>query len=343
MKFQRLFKILISVSLAVAVFMLPLGTAYADESEYWSGSFGASGNVCVMNWNSDPVYLPDTTAYRATYSGTTTMRVQMNNVQKGHTYSGIAYFDIPFTRQFAQEGYLYGRAGLYCSEVSAPDGISLGFQLLSDDFVENWTVRVYVYLDEFYVSQESNVIFSFNVNVTQSVLTSSGGYLEDNYYWIGEYNGEYAGTVIDSVIDSNSQVGAAYDVGQQQMNQQEQIAQEQAARDESIAAEQASQSAQQHDEVVNGFDNSEAEVGQEEFDTALNDFHDRESDILDGAMTDINAVELDTSVFDNLVPTFEFIRLVFMSIVTATGDFGILITITLSICLALFAIGWFRG
>ena len=340
---QRLSKILISLSMAVALFFLPLGTAYADESQYWSGSFGASGNVCVMNWNSDPVYLPDTTAYRATYSGTTTMRVQMNNVQKGHTYSGIAHFDIPFTRQYAEEGYLYGRAGLYCSEVSAPDGISLGFQLLSDDYVDNWTVRVYVYLDDFYVSQESKVIFSFNVNVTQSVLTSAGGYLEDNYYWVGEYNGEYAGTVIDTVVDSNSQVGAAYDVGQQQMNQQEEIAKEEAAREESIAAEQASQSAQQHDELVNGYDNSQEKENQDAFDSALSIHESQESALLEEAIGNVSDIDLDLSWADRLTATFSFIRTVFMAIVTASGDFGILITVTLCFALALFALGWFRS
>ena len=96
-------------------------------------------------------------------------------------------------------------------------------------------------------------------------------------------------------------------------------------------------------DLVDGYDNTKDKENQDAFDNALSMHESQEHALLDEAMGNVNNVDMDLSWTERLTATFSFIRTVFMAIVTASGDFGILITVTLCFALALFALGWFRS
>lgn len=107
--------------------------------------------------------------------------------------------------------------------------------------------------------------------------------------------------------------------------------------------EQMAQESQQHEELVNGYENEEAGNIKTDFDDKLKEQQTLEEEYLDSAMENVDNVDMDTGFIETLADTFSFIRVVFMSIVDSLGDFRVVLTITLTLAIALFAVGFFRG
>lgn len=302
-------------------------------------------------------------------------------VEKGHTYSGQVEFILSCTTDMT-EGMYYINSMSFAGfeQQSNYDGITCSYWGPTLDGIGGLgmlesSVWIVITFDNYQPTFTGNLNINMNLRFLANFLEGdSSGVVLDVFKFNSSVASDWAGTLLDyptnAITDSDgsliqNQTNQQQQIAQQQqqqssqqhqeqLQQQESIAEEQAAQaskehaeqlqqQESIAQEQAEQSSKEHDDLMNGYDSSQAESNQSAFNDSLSDFESQEGAILDHAMGDINNVELDTSVFEQLVPTFELIRVVFMAIVNALGDFGVLITITLSICLALFAIGWFRG
>lgn len=309
------------------------------EGGFQYGSSGALLLDCVTARDNSE----DPDSYVAVYEGSMNVNYTMYPIEQYTYYTGAAFFYLTLDRlTWAGDAIAMGNPNVWVSDLNTPDDsyrVTFGINRVSSDSVR---IMVCMYFNNYYVTTASSPNVNFTINMRQAVVVPD---LMDitQYNWGGWSDQDWAGTVFATKSPASQNIDSVYDAAEQQMQQQQQLAQQHAAQQESLAASQSQQSAKQHDELINGFDNSDAESGQANFDNTLSSFESQESAILDDAMTNIDAVDMDTSVFDQLVPTFEFIRIVFMSLVAAMGDFGVLITITLSICLALFAIGWFRS
>lgn len=133
------------------------------------------------------------------------------------------------------------------------------------------------------------------------------------------------------------------DLSNNEINNANQNSQNEINNEKDLAEKHEQEDDRRHEDIMHGWDDSKANENQNGFDNHLDDYQKQEEELIGNAMEDFNKVDMDTGFIGRFTSTFQFISLVFMAVVTSLGDFGVLLTISLTFALALFAIGWFRG
>lgn len=374
---QRLIKAIFFIALSVSVFFCSYGFAYAEETteseedlvayidsnantqffdlspladleedDYTGGAlFQVLSQRASMYFQYQGFTFKDQGYSKAegNYLGAYKLPVYLTigfQVERGHTYSGAVSL-VGSTAASLDEDFLYQ---MDTDQTYIGSFVFSGYDEVSPESVDVSVYPVLIYGSE----ADYTININFNnyqstfdgyvyVNLTLHFDLATIIYSSNNPWWVqrsvavvNTHATDWAGTLKDyptnAIVDSDGSLIHNQTIQQQQ-----------------IAEQQAQQSAQQHENLVNGYDNSQDKANQEFFDSVLSTHESQEHALLEEAMTNVSDVEMDLSWVDRLTATFSFIRTVFMAIVTASGDFGILITVTLCFALALFALGWFRN
>lgn len=372
---QRLIKAIFFIALSVSVFFCTDSVAFADDTDIISDSnvtvvSEISVNETEIDLVSSYSELPD-----YYYQGSSSLKTrtsfgfiywsnqvgnslkqyeargsyEMNvpiifrfTVETGHTYNGQIQFPLTMAmRNLEPDEYPYQWSTLSLSgmtQESIYDGITVSYYDILTPGGATTTPSVTLWV----AISFNNFQPTFTGDCYINAMFEVRGSMRLNYA-LSETSTYCPSSILDCSVPSDY-VGDLYDFPTDSVfDSTGSLISNQTQQQQQIADQQSQQSAQQHENLVNGYDNSQDKANQEAFNSVLSTHESQEHALLEEAMTNVSDVEMDLSWVDRLTATFSFIRTVFMAIVTASGDFGILITVTLCFALALFALGWFRS
>lgn len=326
---QKLIKVILIVILSVSVFFSFNLVAFADDSiaEDWDGYFEFDSSPVMMVEFVASNNLNNSTAYTGKWSGSTTARLTIRGLQQGYSYTGFGYIDVPYERMYYDQTALYSTANIFCTDVLTPDGISISFfQIHSSDASLSQTLRIYFYFNNYYhVPKENYAIVSFVTNIEQGVTTTSGGSIQAYYFRSAPDDYDWAGTITFQPLNADPNISDVYYMGEQQMQQQQQI-----------ADQQAQQSAQQHDNLVNGYDNAANDSMLADKNSVLQGFEQQQHDAINSGqqyVADFSA-QYDTAIFSSIAPSFALVSTMFNTLWNGMGQFSTVLIIGLVLCVA---------
>lgn len=300
-----------------------------------------------------PTLSNDTANYSLAQVNNATYQVQLSGFQPDSTYNGVAYFQLQTGRASKAGSNSY----IYVTTQSGSHGIPQGFSLLTDFLVTSLSCKdgsgqdvpvyysrvlssdgatfmytFYFLLQDFYIPPSNGVVSTNRVvcDITFSMATSvnytvpSTNAFPVSYYSVVNntlrfFNRSFSGTVVSGrhTFDGDNR--------------------------QDIADSQASLSESQHDELLNGYNNSSGSSAMESGASNVESGVASEGSALESAGDSASDFDYDSVDLGSLATAFSLISGWFTSLITALGSWNMLIMISLTMVVALFAVGYFRN
>lgn len=373
---QRLSKVIYCIALSVSVFFCTFMTVLADETEETtteqSGSELQDGDIAgqvvvegasqefdlsiaaelgsydytgVTSIHTQKTYGwvqysnlvgSDINAYHGLYTFDTSVPVLFRMaVERGHTYSGQIYFMLHVNfPDLTNEGITKAYRGVNISgfeQQSSYDGVSVsyyGFVNFGDGgYSGTCDVTVCVTFDNFQptFSGDLNVNSMFNISGGVQVRTTVGNTLTAAIWPVfactvsTDWAGELYDYPTDAIIDSDGTLIKNQTIQQQQ-----------------IADQQAQQSAQQHDNLVNGYDNAANDSMLADKNSVLQGFEQQQDDAINSGQQHVAdfSAQYDTAIFSSMAPSFALVSTMFNTLWNGMGQFSTVLIIGLVLCVA---------
>lgn len=372
MKRQRLFKAIVCVALAVFVFLSDPLIVLAAESDYGyenqltvtiQPSYGASlmldsSSATYYNVSSDsgyPRYL------KTVYSGSIPVYAVIQNAGPSGVYlNGSFRWNVYFnyTSKDSVAKYLYQECRLTDIRSVSGSGWSFSFSSYSLNSIIAASSTYLGYIDlsfsDYYIAPSTASRFGdLMFEVGYSLLTDSDSSTWDlsaivNMTVGNDYVGSYQVTPAPLgeaayIVDSLTHVINSVDTGSQnQISTSQQISQAEMAQQESIAAAQSSQSAEQHNEALYGFDNSQATSINASLQGGISDYDEVQDDIFNRAVTGAGSIVLDTDMFLAVASSLSFVSTFLDGMFDSLQDFSITISVSMVLLFCLLLLGYYK-
>lgn len=344
---QKLTSFICFFALSFSVFFCTFSSVVlADDTDFadWDGYFSVYASPFMMVEFAAPNNLNGSTAYTCSFNGSTNVALTAHGFTQGHSYSGMAYVQVYFDRQYYDHSALYGRTNLYCTDVQTPNGITLAFmELLQNDAESTLCLGIVFYFDNYYhVAVENDLYMSFVVNVDQAVTTTSGGPITPYYFTRPSVDLEWIGTVSDTKLDVNPNISDVYYMGEQQMQQQQQISQQEMQQQQQIANQQSQQSAQQHEDLKNGFQDDTYNSNVSNAGNTVDSYISIESDLMQSqnqALSNYTDTAFDVNTMSPYLNAIAMCSTWYTWIWNAFGEFSVGFVVVLAVGVACLIIG----
>lgn len=343
---QKLFKIIVAVILVVSVFLCnSLVVLASEDDEEWpevpgkfNGSItfgGSSGRMVACS--GDAVYAPDsgdlyTDRY---YSATYLLGFAVLDLQPGYSYDGYLRFSLSLPYHFSNTSGLtnsYFSASI--SDSSGSGWSSFGSSSYVSSMSGAVSLNAYVVLNNYSVSTGVNARFPIYVSISgmtrsRNADLSSVAIICDSPPFPGITNDLWEAAQV------NDGSTAQYYIYEQTklIEKNDKAAMEQ---QQQIADQQAEQSRQQHENLVNGYDNSSNNTMLEEKNQQLTDLEDLQNSAFDSANAGVMDYQsnYDVTPFVNLAPSFALIQVWFTLLWNGIGPFSPVLAVSLALCVA---------
>lgn len=333
------FKIIVCIVVAISVFFShSLIAQAADDLGYFDGSMtfvGLSGLTCSYV-SAIGTQVTNPTLYK-TASGDLLLGYFVAEFEQGHVYNGYLQFDIPVSYAASATGasyfrisfgsvyqsgdgwYSFTRSAFNSSSESGSASVTafIGFNNLVISATANYRIPVYLHVDSFSMgtNQNADTFLSLYPSRTSDIT---------NVLYDDLIAGDDAGgDSVQNYIYNQTQIIEKNDQAAMQQQQQ-------------IADQQAEQSRQQHEDLVSGYDNSANNNMLQDKDNQLQQMESLQDQAFVNANTGVTDFQsnYDTSVFQQLAPSFMMVSLWFNELWSGMGSFSVILSISLVLCVA---------
>lgn len=326
---QRLFKVISCIALMVSVFLFSSGTVLASDYDV---QFGLSTNTStyLVDFAMDNMLSDNATSLYAVGNVAVPIRYALE-LEGGYVYNGKLMRRVTFTPSGQSSTVSYG--GLTVRDVSIPtplDGVSISFQFAHTNPEQ---MDIYIYFRDVYVPYDINLQGTFVVTLTERCAIAEGTSVSyASYILNASFAADTAG-ILDASLPSEVNLGGVVSgSAQEQMQQQQQI-----------ANQQSQQSAQQHENLVNGFDNSAIVNSNQNLSDQLGAYEAVESDLVGSAKDAISNITMDSPfTVAPLASAFSLVSTVLSAIFNSLGLYGVIVTFALTLTFVLMLIGYTR-
>ena len=281
------------------------------------------------------------------------LKFVLSGFETNSTYTGVAYFQFKTVRASQASGtdYIYYNpsntsysdstpgytlltdflvSSVSCKDSSGQDVQVYYSRILSAD-KKTFTYTFYIVLQDYYVAPDNGVVATNSVVLDIGFVMGSQQryYLSKNYTPLSYYalvnnsakllSRSFSGTVVSGrhTFDGDNR--------------------------QDIADSQASLSESQHDDLLNGYNNSSGASAMESGASNVESGVASEGSALESAGASASDFNYDSVDLGSLATAFSLISGWFTSLVTALGSWNMLIMISLTMVVALFAVGYFRN
>ena len=325
------------------------GTSYPYNSQFipWL-DFVSYGQAVFA-----PTMQNGTANYSLAQVNNATFQVQLSGFQPDNTYDGVVYFQLQTGRASKATSSSY----LYVTTQSGSHGTPQGFDLLTDFLVTSLSCKdgsgqdVPVYYSRVLSSDGATFMYTFYVLLQDFYIPASNGVVSTNRV-IVDVTFSMASSVSYTVPSTDTFPVTYYALVNNTMRffSRSFSGTMESGRHtfdgdnrQDIANSQASLSESQHDDLVNGYNNPSGSSAMESGANNVESGVASEESALGSAGSMASDFDYDSVNLSELATAFSLISGWFTSLVTALGSWNMLIMISLTMVVALFAVGYFRN
>lgn len=329
---QRLFKAVCCIALMVSVFLVSFSTAFADEldiNDYdpdFSSGDNVTRNVIITN----------------TYSNRAVGEAYISN-----------YCQFVLKGGFVYTGRLSVKFGLVCNPASFVGGyttnaidysvtcsspeVGVAYRLDASDNDE-YAIYADLSFNGFYCESDLPITASLSMFLQCAGDVSN---VSSVTYFLGTVTllsaGDYVSSDWTASLPSDYNVGGVItDAANQQMQQQSQISQQEMQQQQQIANQQSQQSAQQHENLVSGYDNAANDSMLADKGSVLQGFEQQQDQAISSGQQHVAdfSAQYDTAIFATMAPSFALVSTMFNTLWNGMGQFSTVLIIGLVLCVA---------
>lgn len=355
---SKLYRVILGIVLVVAIFLSHSQVVRAaGDDEDWPEvpghydqpyTFRSYGNVTVTSVSNVFIYPDGTVSYFLNnFSNELCIGYFVLSFDPGYSYDGHmqVMLDIPYV--YPNTVNLIRSScslSLSCITTTGDGWVTYGDSSYSYD-TNSFTIHASLNLNNFSVSTGTVVTFPINCLLFGQTAAES---LKTSGSAVSLYPGTASSWVNDmweaaQAFDGSTTQYYLYEQTKiieknhsEQMEQQISIAQQEMKQQQEIAAAQASQSAEQHENLVNGYDNTANNAMLQDKGNQLAAYEASQDAAFDSGqkyVTDFSS-QYSTSAFTSLSPSFILLSGWFNRLWSGLGNFTSILTVALVLCVA---------
>lgn len=352
--------------------------AYNSALQIWLDEVVYGQNVAYeFNTRSDGINQTDVALSQLNHKN---VKFVLSGFSNDCTYTGVAYFQLSVKRASSAstnfnavaDYYFYDPTNLshssqaigrtlltdfLVSSISCKDGsgqdLPVYYSRILSSSGTTYTYTFYVVLQDYYVGPSNGVVSVDNVVVNVDFIMGgqlryilNGAYFPLSYFALVQNSCNVLTRSFSGSVQSgrHSFITDALSSGASSQNAtNESLAYAQMNQNSAIAESRNQLSESQHDDLVNGYNNSSGASAMESGASNVESGVASEGSALESAGASAGDFDYDSVDLGSLATAFSLISGWFTSLVTALGSWNMLIMISLTMIVALFAVGYFRN